>query len=348
MMPASTVSPTLGSVTEADESLRVLMLTKEWPTADKPGRAPYIEQQFRYLTAAGAKVDFFTFAGDKNPVNYLKAWWSVQRRLRARRYDVVHAQFGQTGILVAPKRLPLVVTYRGSDLEGMVGRDGRYTLTGRVLRGISRWVASQADEICLVSESLSRQLPPGTPFHVIPSGLNLEAFRPIDRQEARRHIGDPGEGLRVLFGGEPAVTRKRFPLAQQAVELLSARLPARLMVADRVPHSEMPWHMNASDVLLLTSMHEGSPNVVKEALACNVPVVSVDVGDVRMRIGALDGCRVCADDRPETIAKALEEVLTRRAPFSGRETVTGLDERVLVQRMIGIYRSAISRHRAPT
>jgi glycosyltransferase involved in cell wall biosynthesis len=322
------------------------MLTKEWPTADKPGRAPYIEQQFRFLTAAGVTVDFFTFAGDKNPLNYLKAWWQVHRRLQAGRYDVVHAQFGQTGMLVAPKRVPLVVTYRGSDLEGIVGPDGRYTLAGRVLRGISRWVAGQADEVCLVSESLSRQLPPGTRFHVIPSGLNLDAFRPMDRAEARRRIGWPLEERLILFGGDPAVTRKRYPLAEEAVRLLQSRLPARLMVADKVPHAEMPWYMNASDVLLLTSMHEGSPNVVKEALACNVPVVSVDVGDVQMRIGSLAGCRVCADESPGTIATALEEILRRTAPFSGREHVTGLDERALVQKMIGIYRSARDRYRA--
>jgi glycosyltransferase involved in cell wall biosynthesis len=322
------------------------MLTKEWPTPDKPGRAPYIEQQYRFLTAAGAQVDFFTFPGEKNPLNYLRAWMEVQKRLAGGRYDVVHAQFGQTGILAMPKRHPMVVTYRGSDLEGMVGADGRYTTMGKILRSISRWMAREADEVCLVSESMSRHLPPGTAYHIIPSGLDFGKFRPMDRAEARRKLNLPVEGRLVLFGGEPDNVRKRYTLASEAVDLLAKRMPAKLFAATKVLHSDMPVYANAADVLLLTSMHEGSPNVVKEALACNVPVVSVDVGDVRQRIGTLAGCRVTDDERPETIAAALEEVLSRNQPFTGRHVVEELDERVLVRKVLGIYRSAIAKYRS--
>jgi glycosyltransferase involved in cell wall biosynthesis len=327
----------------AGDPLRVLMLTKDWPSPGQPWRAPFIFQQYRFLAAAGADVDFFTFPGHKNPVNYARAWMDVRRRLRARPYDVIHAQFGQSGMLALPKSHPLVVTFRGSDLEGIVGANGHFTAAGRLLRGISRTVARQADAVCLVSRSMGRHLPPGVAFEVIPSGLDFERFRPMDRAAARRELGLPVEGRLVLFGGNPNVARKRHGLASAAVAELAARMPATLVAPDQVAHDRMPVWMNACDVLLLTSIHEGSPNVVKEALACNVPVVSVDVGDVRERIGALAGCRVCDDDRPATIAAALAAVLEHPGPFDGRSAVAELDERLLVRRMLGIYRTAIER-----
>ena len=107
-----------------------------------------------------------------------------------------------------------------------------------------------------------------------------------------------------------------------------------------VPHDDMPYFMSACDALVFTSMQEGSPNVVKEALACNLPVVSVAVGDVADRLHAVAGCELCADERPETIAAALERVLRRGARAGGgRAAVQELDERVLTQRVIDIYRS---------
>jgi glycosyltransferase involved in cell wall biosynthesis len=321
--------------------LKVLMITKEWPTRDLPGRAPYIAQQHRFVSALGVEVDFFTFPGDKNPLNYLRAWLEVRRRLWTRGYDLVHGQFGQSAMMALPKQTPLVVTFRGSDLEGIVGRDGRYTLAGRVLRALSRFVARTAEEVIVVSESLGQRLPPGTSYTVIPSGLNLEIFRPIPRDEARRELGLPAHRRLVLFGGDPWVPRKRHPLAERAVGLLNGGHDAQLLVADRVPHERMGLYMNAADVLLLTSMHEGSPNVVKEALACNVPVVSVNVGDVAQRLAGLEGAVVCEDDRPETIARALDRVLSRHEPFEGRSRVLELDENLLARRVIEVYRRAL-------
>jgi glycosyltransferase involved in cell wall biosynthesis len=324
------------------QPLRVLMVTSEWPTPGVPRTTNFIKRQVDFLRAAGVFVDVFFFHGARNPMRYVSAWTRLRPQLRAGRYDLIHAQFGQSGLLALPKRIPLVVTFRGSDLLGIVGdQDGRYTRTGRVLQRASRLVARKADAVIVVSAHMRERLDTKSPVHVVPSGLDLDLFRPQPREEARRRLGfEPDERL-VLFVGRRHQARKRFPLANRAVELLKHRLPARLVVAWGVPHQEMPCYMSACDALVVTSMQEGSPNVVKEALACDLPVVSVPVGDVAERLKDVEGCEVCADDRPETIADSLERVLLRGQRVHGRTSVRELDERLLTQRVIQIYRSVL-------
>jgi glycosyltransferase involved in cell wall biosynthesis len=104
-----------------------------------------------------------------------------------------------------------------------------------------------------------------------------------------------------------------------------------------VPHAKIPLFMNACDAMIFTSMHEGSPNVVKEALACNLPVVSVEVGDVRRWLSRVDGCVVCADDKPATLTRALREVLQRNARVDGRPAILEIEESLLTQKVIQIY-----------
>ena len=145
----------------------------------------------------------------------------------------------------------------------------------------------------------------------------------------------------MVFVGNPAVERKRYPLARAAVDILTRTLPAELVVAWTVRHREVPLWMNASDALVFTSMQEGSPNAVKDALACNLPVVSVPVGDVAQRIGGVAGCELCPDDQPRSIAAALERVLRRGIRAAGRAAVQDLDERRLAQQVIGVYRSVL-------
>ena len=329
------------------EPIRVLMVTSHWPTPGQPRTTYFIKRQADFLQAAGVLVDVFHFRGRRNPLNYLAAWWRLRRRLARNYYDVVHAQFGHSGALAFPKRLPLVVTCRGSDLLGEVGRGGRYTLIGHLLQAVSRAVARRADAVIVVSEHMKTELPAGVPAHVIPSGIDFTQFRPIPRDEARRRLALPLDRHLVLFAGSPEWPRKRYALARQAVDLLGHTLPADLIVAWGVPHDDMPYFMSACDALVFTSMQEGSPNVVKEALACDLPVVSVAVGDVADRLPGVAGCELCADERPETIAAALERVLRRGGRAGGgRAAVQELDERVLTQRVIDIYRSIMRRPRS--
>ena len=330
-----------------DAPIRVLMITSAWPTPGQPRTTHFIKRQADFLRAAGVDVDVFHFQGRRRIHAYLLAWARVQWRLIRRRYDVVHAQWGQSGLLALPKRRPLVVTFRGFDLHGVLGSHGRRTLAGALLRSLSRLVARRADAVILVSEHMRRSIATPAPVHIIPSGLDLELFRPSPQDEARRRLGLPAGTRLVLFAGDPAVPRKRYALAQEAVRLLERdhSVAATLVVAWGVSHTEMPLYMSACDALVLTSLEEGSPNVVKEALACDLPVVSVPVGDVAERLRGIAGCETCPDDRPETLAAALQRVLARRQRIAGRAAVIDLDENLLTQRVIAIYRSVMSQRR---
>ncbi|HKC82676.1 MAG TPA: glycosyltransferase family 4 protein, partial [bacterium] len=324
--------------------IRVLMITSDWPDhASWGGTATFISRQVDFLRAAGVDVDVFRFRGVGNPLRYASAWLGVQRRLRRQRYDLVHAQFGQSGLLALPKRLPLVVTFRGDDLEGVLNKTtGRLTAHGRLLPLLSRVVARQADATIIVSAHMKAFLPLQARPHVIPSGLDLERFRLIPQAEARRHLGLPAEGRLVLFVGSPTSSRKRYDLARRAVDIVKRSRPVELVLGWAVPHERIPYYMNACDALVFTSRQEGSPNVVKEALACNLPVVSVAIGDVPERLRNLAGCEVSADDRPETIAAGLVRTLGRGQRIAGRERMLQLDEHVITERVIGVYRSVLA------
>lgn len=325
------------------EALKVLMVTTNWPAPEGPRTSHFIKRQADFLQAAGVEVEVFHFQAQKNVARYVKAWLAVRRKLRSNRYDLIHAQFGQSGLMALPKRIPYVITLRGSDILGTISdRSGELTAAGKINQSISRMVAANADGVILVSEHMRTQLPKLASYHVIPSGIDFDLFCARPRDDARRQLGLPLDERLVLFVGNPKQARKRYPLAKSAMDILNRRLAARLVIGWGVPHNDIPTYMSACDALLFTSMQEGSPNVVKEALACNLPVVSVAVGDVEQRIGGVDGCELCLDESPEALAAAVERVLIRGKRVAGRQSVEELSETAITQKVIAVYRSALS------
>jgi glycosyltransferase involved in cell wall biosynthesis len=331
-------------VLTVEPPIRVLMITSAWPHRGREATTHFIERQANFLQAAGVDLDVYHFRGLGRPWRYPGAWVGARRRMWSKEYDLVHAQFGQSGLMNLPKRVPLVVTFRGSDLLGIVrDTDGYRTWAGRALQWASRRVAERADAVIVVSEHMKQSLPPNVPATVIPSGLDLSLFRPIPRAEARLRLGLHPHKPLVLFAGRPTQGRKRYQLARAAMDIVERTMAAELLVAWGVPHRDVPLYMNAADAMVFTSVQEGSPNVVKEALACDLPVVSVPVGDVPERIAGIEGCELCPDERPETIAAALVRVLRRQARIEGRVTVESLDERLLTARVIELYRTVLRR-----
>src|SRR5687768_1558280 len=186
------------------------MATSEWPQPGINVTSHFIKRQADFLAAAGIEVTVFPFKGRKNPFNYLKCWVRFQAQLRRGQYDLVHAQFGQSGLLALPKRLPLVVTFRGSDLLGTVSdKTGHYRKIGALHQFLSRRVAARADAVIVVAEHMRTQLPASIHSHVIPSGLDLQLFRPTEKRIARDQLSLPENERLVLFVGRANQGRKR-------------------------------------------------------------------------------------------------------------------------------------------
>ena len=323
--------------------MRGFIITTEWPRFEGDISGIHVVNQIKSLKQAGLSVDVFSFRGHKNPLSY----WNASREFRKinlSQYDIIHAHHGQSGIVALSQyQRPVVVTFHGSDLQGIRDLRGRVTPLGYMLRFSSRWVASRATEVILVSQNLAHYLPKRILYQIIPAGMDLNLFRPIPMTEARTALGFPLDTRLVLFIGNPERTEKRFWLAQKATNIIRDALVVQLVVANNLVLEQIPLYMNACNVLVVTSSSEGSPNVVKEALACNLPIVSTDVGDVRQRIGSIDGCIVCDNDDPETIAFALKQVLARNERICGRKTVSDLDENLLTKKVIAVYEKALSK-----
>lgn len=317
--------------------MRILIVTSEWPDYTDDVTGIHVVNQVKRLQEAGVDVSVFSFIGRKNLFKYIKAIMGF-RRLDLDDYDVIHAHHGQSGIVaLCQKKLPVVVTFHGSDLQGLFNKWGHLTLLGYVLRLTSRMVAKLADEVIIVSGHLKSFLP-GRSYHVIPIGIDIDLFSPMRLAEARQALGLPLDKRLILFVGDPDRTEKRFWLARESVDAIQDQLNVRLIVCHSISHEKMPLYMNACDVLLLTSSSEGSPTVIKEALGCNLPIVSVDVGDVRQRIAKVEGCIICDDARPETISSALQSVLVKPYRIESRESIADLDERVLINEVIDVYK----------
>jgi len=337
--PACRPTIDAGTALGALPPLRVLMVTSEWTSGDNSNQTPFIGRQYEFLVRAGVGVDVVSFRGSKNPLNYIRGWFRCQARMRTGKYDLVHAQFGQSGILALPSSCPLVLTLRGSDLQGIVDGNGSVTLLGHVLIAVTRWASRRADAVVLVSRHMRQYLPKCRRVEIIPSGLDLELWNPTDPVSARRSLGWAAEDKVVLFVGNPEERRKNVALARRTIQILEKVRAVRLQIVWNVPHDQVPLMMSAADALLFTSRQEGSPNAVKEALACNLPVVSVPIADVPERCANVSTCVVTSGWDAGELAAGLNRVLDLPRSNEGRKSVQSLEEGLLTQKLISLYRS---------
>lgn len=321
--------------------MRVLVVTAMYPSADRPTNGTFVKEQVESLREAGVIVDVLAFGARGQGANYLKAVGALWRQLRAQRYDVIHAHYGLVGFIARLQlQCPVVVTYHGSDLYGRPTPDNKPTLKGTASRLISKLAGSLAAQRIIVAPVLRPKLWPLDGV-IIPMGVDLSLFKPAPREEARRQLGLPPDKRLVLFVAHPKNYIKRYDLAEAAVQLLRQALPdVELMAVYQAPHDTVPTFMNACDALVLTSTYEASPCVIKEAMACNLPIVSVNVGDVAERIEGVQGCYLC-ERTPQDIAAKLRRVLEDSRRPDSRSKIAELSLQNVARRVIGVYQAAL-------
>jgi glycosyltransferase involved in cell wall biosynthesis len=267
-------------------------------------------------------------AGDgRSPIDYVRFWRPFREAL-SDRFDLVHANFGLTApFALCQRRLPVVLTLWGTDLYGPFGP-------------VSKFCARYCDEVIVMAEPMAEEL--GQDCHVIPHGVDLERFQAKPQELARRTVGWDDGADHVLFPYDVEREEKDFDRAKRLVASVADRVdtPVELNVVTGVPHDRFENYLNAADCLLLTSKREGSPNVVKESMACNLPVVATDVGDVRTRLEGVDPSGVGRTD--EELVDEFEAVLERGERSNGRELVRALSIRNTGRRIVDVYERVLA------
>src|SRR3984893_8938017 len=197
-------------------------------------------------------------------------------------------------------------------------------------------LARHVDAAIVQSAEMASLLDSSNVF-IIPHEIDFEVFRLADRAEGRGTLGLEPDKKYVLFAANPQNGVKRFPLAKAAAEELIRQDPSiELVVAYKETQDRLALYMNACDALVFTSFMEGSPNIVKQAMACNLPIVSTDVGDVREIIGSTKDCHVCSPSIPEFAAR-ISEILVHRRRTDGREHIRHLESSAVARKVIEVY-----------
>jgi glycosyltransferase involved in cell wall biosynthesis len=325
-----------------------------YPTADKPAFGKFVESQIEALRRLGCQQDVLLVQGRNKFTKYFSGIRAIRKRVRSGCYSHLHAYYGLCGfIAVCQNKVPVIVTFCGSDLNPGFAGTKRAPLRSLIINALGQLAALRAS-LCIVrsGEMLSRLVPFKARLHarIITSGLDLHRFSPVSRIEARGRLGWSLEDPVVLFvcsdAALPAV--KRPELAKAVVEEVKRVLPAaELKIVAGRPQGELPDYYNAADLLLLTSANEGSPNVVKEALACNLPVVSTRVGDVADLLAGLNNCHVCEADSGKMSAKVIE-VLTSGERTNSRQRMSAYSLERTSLAILEVYRDVSSRVRAET
>lgn len=324
-------------------SYRILVLTNLWPTESNPGYGSFVRAQMESLRPLGVEFDVLFLKGRESLWNYVRGVPQLRRQLRAKTYDLVHAHFGLSGCVgLFQSRVPVVVSFMGDDVLGRFKRNGRVSLVGRFFRRSSRFVSRRVAAVIVKSGEMQTALQLSM-AHVIPNGVDLNLFQPMDSNQARRDLGLAIGKRFVLFPFDPAIENKRYDLVEAAVNKAKATIPElEILAVSGAPRDRMPVYMNAADVLVIASQSEGSPNVIKEAMAVNLPVITVDVGDAAGLIGSTDGCCVVPREA-EAMAAKIVEVCRRGARTNGRGLMERLSMDKVARQIVQVYDQVLGR-----
>jgi len=300
------------------------------------GISPIVRAQGKSLQRVGVDVTYFPILG-KGLKGYLKNVHPLERHIKKNKYDIIHAHYSLSALVASLAGCrPLVVSLMGSDIR--LGFIFSYAVKISAFCLWDALIVKSADMLNHIGLKKST---------IIPNGVDLAHFKPEDKKGAQGRLGWNRAKEHVLFAANPTIAVKNFELLENALVSMDNGDQMDCHVLGNIAHQDIPTHMNAADVVVLTSLREGSPNVVKEAMACNCPIVATDVGDVRWVVGDTPGCYVSSFDPADVADKLMQALMFAQlhGKTNGRDRIVslGLDSETVARKIMDVYNEALEK-----
>lgn len=278
--------------------------------------------------------DVFFIDGRKDKIAYLKSIWSIHKKIEQNSYDLIHVHYGFSGLFLLRKivpKIPVVVTLHGGDIQAEQGKWVQVFFTKQILKhaDIAITLNDRMDNI--TKRFMSNTVK-------IPCSVNTELFYPADlRKESngsKRYI--------IVFPSDKTRMVKNYPLFARTIEILYSKYHVNCEEVElkNMNREEVANLYRHADLMLMTSISEGSPQVVKEAMGCNLPIVSTKVGDVDYLLDGVKGSAVASKmDAEELAEKAYLSLTNQIDGIDGREKLLQLklDDTSVADKIYRVY-----------
>jgi len=308
----------------------------------KEGITPIVKSQGESLRRNGIDLDYFTIRG-KGVIGYLKNISKLKIFLKSNKFDIIHAHYSFCGWVssLASNNIPVIVSLMGSDTYGDVNIKGKINFSSYFNIISTKLLQPFVSKIIVKSKNLEKYIYLKKKVEIIPNGVDYNKFILLENIKCKNKIGIDTNKMIILFLGDITNPRKNFNLLRSSLNLLNDN-SIKLITPYPVSHEEIVFYLNAADVLVMTSYLEGSPNVIKEAMACNLPIVSTDVGDVKEVVGDTEGCYICSYD-PKDVANKIKMAIDYGKRTNGRERIIelGLDSDTIAKKIIKVYEKVL-------
>lgn len=312
----------------------------------KEGISPIVLRQGKSLIKQGIHVEFFTIKG-KGFWSYFRHIYILRKYLKTNNFNIIHAHYGLSAIVafLAKSKQKIIVSFMGSDILGLSNQNLKIFILSRVEVQINKFLAKKKyDHSIFKSQEMADKVGLQNNYSIISNGVDVNDFYPMDKDKAKQLINIDTNRCNLLFLSDPKRVEKNYSLAKKVLEILGNDVEMNVIFNTKI--DKLRCYYNAVNVLILTSLHEGSPNVIKEAMACNCPIVSTDVGDVRWLLGNTDGCFLSTnkpEDFAEKIMSAFEFSKTNEKT-NGRDRILelGLDSVTIAKKIIELYNKVLN------
>ncbi len=291
--------------------------------------SPFIVEQVEALNKFVVQTDYFLIKG-KGVLGYLNNLRSLFEKIKKINPDLIHAHYGFSGLLAGLQRkVPVIITLHGSDVNYITNRF------------YSKLASKLVVHTILVSRNMAEKIKIKKNYSIIPCGISFDDSLPIGQQEAKNIMNMHSDKKYILFSSSFNRQEKNVDLAWKALNLMPDEI--ELIELKGYNRKEVTMLLNAVDLVLMTSISEGSPQFIKEAMACNCPVVSTNVGDVRWVIGNTEGCYITSY-KPEDVAESIRKALRFGKRTTGRERIKQLylDSESVAKKIIAVYNKVLN------